>query len=137
MIDQPTLPNTPIPTVDVSSEEYKKKLAFAQALADLNVREKEVKKKGSYGKAYFWSAVLPPIGVYFFIKYAFFAGGEEGAKRAGIISLVLTLASILFTLLFSAIILNQALSMIPGANLQILQELSSPEKQKELLQLYK
>jgi len=137
MIDQTTPPIQTIPVIDVSSDAYKKKLELAQALADLNTKEKEMKKSGGYGKAYFWSAVLPPIGVFFFIKYVFFGGGEEESRKAGIISLVLTLASILLSFILFAVILNQALSSLPGGDLQMLKDFTSPEKQKELLNLYK
>ena len=127
----------PIPIIDVSSEAYKKKLEMANALADLSVKEKELKQKGGYSKAYFLSIILPPIGVYYFIKYVFFGEGDEEAKRAGIISLVLTLASILLSFILFAVILNQVASVIPGGDVQMLKELTSPEKQKELLQLYR
>ena len=148
MSDQPAPPIQPIkpfglaqgkptPIIDVSSEAYKKKLEMANALADLSAKEKEIKQRGGYGKAYFFSIILPPIGVYYFIKYVFFGEGDEEAKRAGIISLALTLASILLSFVLFAAIMNQALSSIPGANIDTLKEFASPEKQKELLDLYK
>jgi len=140
MIDNPTpssQPNISIPTIDVSSQEYKKKLELANAMADLSIKEKEIKKSSGYGKAYFWSLVLPPLGVYYFIKYVFFNGGEKEGVRAGVISLVLTLASILLSFILFAVILNQVASVIPGGDVQMLKELTSPEKQKELLQLYR
>ena len=125
------------PVENTFSEEYIKKVAYAEAMADLVAKEKEINRKKGYGKAYFWSFFLPPIGLYYFIKYLFFSEGEGESIRAGVISLVLTLVSILISVLFFATILNQASSVVPGADLQMLKDLTTPEKQKEILQLYK
>ena len=113
---------------------YKQKLEYIQATAELEAKEREVKSSQGYAKAYLWSVLIPPIGVYYFVKYVFFAGGEEGNIKAGIISLVLTLASLFLSIWLTAVLFKQTIS---GQNLQILKELTIPDNQKKIIQLFK
>ena len=118
-------------------EEYKKKLKLAETLVELTVKEKEIQSSKGFGKAYFWSFIMPPMGVYYFFKYLFFSGGSREDIQAGIVSLVLTLISILVSLWSLSALLNQTSSLLPGQNLELLKNVVSPENQKQILDLYK
>ncbi len=123
-------------TEQQKQEAYAKNLALVQAQADLNSKVKEVTASKGYGKAYVMSVLFPPMGLFYFVKYLFFDGSDQAIK-AGIISLVLTLASLLISILSLAALFNQATSGMPQGNLQMLQDLANPKKQQEILQLYK
>lgn len=56
---------------------YKKKVMLVEALAQLEKKEKLIQSSNEYKKAYFWSIVVPPIGIYYFFKYLFFAGERK------------------------------------------------------------
>lgn len=120
-------------TEQEEQEAYKHKLELFQAMAQLDSKEKEINSSQGYGKAYLWSILIPPIGIYYFVKYVFFAGGEEENIKAGIISLILTLVSFFLSFWLMAIFFKQTTS----GNLQILKDLTVPDNQKKLLQLYK
>lgn len=79
-----------------------KNLEAFQALLEIDQKEKDIKKREGYMKAYVLSILLPPIGLYYFFKYLFFANGTKEDIRAGIISLILTV--ILGLLSFWAIV---------------------------------
>lgn len=113
---------------------YKNKLEFVQTMAELEAKEKEIKSSQGYGKAYLWSVLIPPIGIYYFVKYVFFADGEEGNIKAGIISLILTMISLLLSIWLTFILFKQTTS---GQNLQILKDLTVPDNQKKLIQLFR
>ena len=121
-----------------NQEQYEHKVAYIEALADLELKEKQIKLRKGYGKAYFWSVFLPPIGIFYFFKYLFFSGGEKESIKAGVISLILTIVSLLVSFWSMAVLINQ---MMPGGSssesMQMLQNLTTPENQKALLQLYK
>ena len=123
-------------TEQEKQEAYKHKLELFQAMAQLDSKEKEIKSSQGYGKAYLWSVLIPPIGIYYFVKYVFFAGGEEKNIKAGIISLVLTLVSFFLSFWLMAKFFEQTTSKNPN-NLQILKDLTVPDNQKKLLQLFK
>ena len=120
-----------------NQETYAKKLELVQAMAQLELKEKEIKSSKGYGKAYLWSVLIPPIGIYYFVKYLFFTGGEKEDVRAGIISLTLTIVSFFVSFWLLNELFKQTTSAIPSQNLQILKDLTSPNSQKEILQLYK
>lgn len=124
-------------TEQENQEAYAKKLELVQAVAQLDSKEKEMKTSKGYGKAYLWSVLIPPIGIYYFIKYLFFTGGEKEDVRAGIISLVLTLVSFFLSFWLLADLFKQTTSVIPPQDLQMLKDLTVPANQKQLLQLYK
>jgi hypothetical protein len=124
-------------TEQEKQEAYKHKLELFQAMAQLDSKEKEIKSSQGYGKAYLWSVLIPPIGIYYFVKYVFFAGGEEKNIKAGIISLMLTLVSFFLSFWLMVILFKQTTSGIPPKNLQILKDLTVPDNQKKLLQLFK
>lgn len=124
-------------TQGTNQEEYKHKLELFQTLAEVNSKEQEIKSKQKYGMAYLWSVLIPPIGVYYFVRYVFFANGEDGSVKAGIISLVLTLASLLFSIWLLTGLFTSTTTSIPPENLQMLKDVAAPENQKNLLELYK
>ena len=115
-------------------EAYAKKLELVQAMAQLDSKEKEIKSSKGYSKAYFWSVVIPPIGIYYFVKYLFFTGGEKEDIKAGVISLALTLTSLFLSFLLIAVLFKQPAS---SQNLKMFKDLAVPNNQREILQLYK
>lgn len=121
-------------TEQEKQEAYKHKLELFQAMAQLDSKEKEINSSQGYMKAYLWSVLIPPIGIYYFVKYVFFTGGEEGNIKAGIISLILTLVSLFLSFWLMANLFKQT---VPPQNLQILKDLAVPDNQKKFLQLYK
>ncbi len=115
-------------------DDYKKKVELFGTMAEVDAKEKKMKASQGYGKAYLLSVLLPPLGLYYFVKYLFFTGGEDENIKAGIISLVLTIVSLVVSLLLMGGLLNQSSS---SQNLQLLKDMSSPDNQKQLLDLYK
>lgn len=105
-----------------------------KAILALNQQNQEIKAKESYWKAYLWSIFMPPIGIYYFIKYFFFGTGSSSARKAAKISLILTIVSLALNLWFFKLFFSQS---IPGGNqnLNMIRELSTPENQKTLQQL--
>jgi hypothetical protein len=124
-------------TEQEEQEAYKHKLELFQAMAQLDSKEKEIKSSQGYGKAYLLSILIPPVGVYYFVKYVFFTDGEEENIKAGIISLSLTLVSLFLSFWLMAILFKQTTSGVPSQNLQMLKDLTVPDNQKNLLQLFK
>lgn len=118
-------------------ETYAQKLELAQAVAELNTKEKEITSSKGYWKAYIASVLFPPIGIYYFIKYLFFNGGGEESVKAGVISLVLTIASLLISFWMLADLFRGATSSLPQQDFQMLKDLAAPDNQKKLLDLYK
>lgn len=118
----------------IDKDAYAKKIELVEAIAQLNSKEKSIHSSQGYGKAYFWSVLLPPMGIFYFIKYLFFDGGDEEHVRAGVISLVLTLVSLLVSILLLGGIFNQAASMFPKDTIN---ELTTPVNQNKILDLYK
>lgn len=107
-----------------------------QALAELDKRERIAQAKQGYYKAYFLSLLLPPLGIYYCIKYVFFADGTDEDIKAGIISLVITTISLLLSIWLFGVIFKQTTSVIPSQNSNILKELITPENQKKYKELF-
>ncbi|MCX6731270.1 MAG: hypothetical protein NTZ55_05465 [Candidatus Roizmanbacteria bacterium] len=120
-----------------NNEAYQKKVELVEALAQLDAKEKMMKSSKGYGKAYFWSVLLPPIGIYYFVRYLFFDGRDEEHVRAGVISLVLTLVSLLVSILLLGGIFSQASSLLPSQGGSTLQEMITPGNQQKILDLYR
>jgi len=115
-------------------EDYKKKVELFQTMAELDTKEKEIKASQGFWKAYVLSVLIPPIGLYFFIKYLFFTNGEDTNIKAGIVSLLLTIVSLAASFLLLGGLLGQSGS---SENIQKLKDISAPNNQKQLLDLYK
>lgn len=105
-----------------------------KAILAINEQSQELKAKESFWKAYLWSILMPPIGIYYFIKYFFFGTGSSNARKAAIISLVVTIVSLVLNIWFIKSLFSQS---IPGGNqsLETINELITPENQKSLQQL--
>lgn len=102
---------------------------------EIDNQKERLQKKTSYWKEYIYSVFLAPIGVYYFVKYFFFAR-EDDSRKAAVICLVLTIASIVVNVWLILVFLNQP---IPGGNqnLEMLKELITPANQNTLLELLK
>jgi hypothetical protein len=120
-----------------NQDEYKHKVEMFQAMAELEAKEKKLKLSQGYAKAYLFSVLIPPIGIYYFVKYVFFGGGERENTKAGIISLVLTLASFFLSFWLMTALFKQSTSGTSQENYQILKDLTVPNNQKKLLDIYK
>ncbi|MCL5073912.1 MAG: hypothetical protein M1308_23925 [Actinobacteria bacterium] len=100
-----------------------------------------VKAKQGYLKAYIMSVILPPIGLYYFIKYLFFSNADNSDFKAGIISLVLTTISLFLNIWLIKVFFNQiglfsSGNISNGQNMDFLKEFITPENQKILKQLF-
>ena len=133
--------NTQLPTAptaaenDVNKKQITNKEAFG-ALIEIDEKERNFQARQGYWMAYIWSVLLPPLGIYFFIKYLFFANGTRDDFKAGIVSLVLTVISLLLSIWLFGLFFKQATSAIPSPDSNILKELITPGNQKALKDLY-
>jgi hypothetical protein len=108
-----------------------------QALLEVEEEERTAKKREGYLKAYLWSIFLPPLGIYYFIKYMFFVGESDQDKKTGIYCLILTIVSFLVSWWILEVFFGQLTSSFNSQSGQIFQELITPGNQKSLQQLYK
>lgn len=113
-----------------------KNIEAFQALLEIDEKERSIKTRQGYTKAYFWSVLLPPIGVYYFVKYLVFSSRTPDDIKAGWVSLVLTIISLLVTALLLMGLLNQAVSPNPQQINNTLHEFTSPENQKSMKELF-
>jgi len=118
-------------------EVYNHKLEFFQAMAKLDSKQRRINLSQGHVKEYLWSVLIPPIGLFYFIKHIFFSDGEEENIKAGIISLLLTLMSLFLSFWLIAILFKQTAFKTSSQNTQILKEFTVPDNQKKLLQLFK
>jgi len=96
-----------------SQSSSQKNLAAFQALLEVDEKERVIKRKEGYMKAYVLSTLLPPIGLYYFFKYLFFAHGTKEDFRAGVVSLILTLLSGLFSIWATVNMFRQTGAVLP------------------------
>ena len=108
-----------------------------QIFNELDKKEQILKTKPGYLHAYILSVVLPPIGIYYFIKYVFLKNETAGDAVAGVISLALTIGSILLNIWLFGVMFKQSASLIPSQNLDMLKELITPANQKKYIDLFK
>jgi len=101
----------------------------------LDTKERSLKSQKNYLHAYVLSVLLPPIGLFYFVKYLFFSDGDSEAIKAGIISLIITIISLLLSIWFGAIFFKQAMLSIPSEDINNLKELITPENQKKFKDL--
>jgi len=114
----------------------KQNLEAFQGLVELERKERNLKFQQSYFKAYVLSAILPPIGIYYLIKFCFFSNGTDEDIKAGVISLIITIVSLFFSIWFFAVLFKQTTSKIPEKNLDIIKEMITPENQKKYKELF-
>lgn len=108
-----------------------------QALLKMDQSERTFKSRKGYAGAYTWSVLIPPLGIYFFIKYVFFGNGTPEDIKAGCISLILTVISALASIWIMGMLFKQTASMLPNQGTNAIMELITPENQKKLFELYK
>ena len=121
--------------VDITpNEAYEKKRQYFEAMAVMTAEEKKLQST-NFLATYIWSLLLPPIGLYFFVKYVFFGDGEPNRRRAGVIALVITIISAVLSLWVTSLLFSSvtATSGDSGSVPRLLQ----PENQKSLIDLYK
>ncbi|PIS15829.1 hypothetical protein COT62_01615 [Candidatus Roizmanbacteria bacterium CG09_land_8_20_14_0_10_41_9] len=121
--------------LDVPSVEKKNTEAY-QALLEIDKGERTFKSKEGYAGAYALSLFLPPLGIYFFIKYVFFGNGSEDIK-AGYISLILTILSALISVWSIGMLFKQTTSTLPNQRSDMIKELITPENQNKLKELFR
>lgn len=108
------------------------------ALIEIDNEERKLRKNTGYFKSYSWSILIPPIGVFFFIKYFFLGDGSDSDKKAGIISLILTIISLLFSFWIFSTLFNTGIGGTSNTkNLEFVNEMITPENQQKMLELYK
>ena len=123
-------------TQDQQTDAYKNKVEMFTAMAELRAKEKAIHVSQGYGKAYLWSVLFPPIGIYYFIKYIFLGDGTQEAFKAGVVALVLTLISLFVSLWMLGGMFSQAAGGSSQAT-QMINNLAVPANQKELIQIMK
>lgn len=111
-----------------------KNIEAYKALLQIEQQAEVLKVKASFRKAYILSLTIPPIGIYYFIKYFFFTDGDLSYRKVAIISLVLTIISLAVNIWFLQLFLAQS-SPDMNQNTNFLKELTTPENQKSLQQL--
>lgn len=111
-----------------------KNLEAYQALLQVNEQEASLKARRGYLKAYLLSVLLPPIGVFYFIKYFFFADTTSDNRKAAVISLSLTVVSLILSIWLFQLFFNQ-FAPKNSQNMNFMQDLITPENQKTLRQL--
>ena len=121
----------------VIQEEYKHKVELVQAMSELAEKEQDLKLSEAHRKAYIWSILVPPIGIYYFIKYVFFTGGEARSVKTGKLCLLLAGISFVFLILLAAVMMNMSVLTIAPEDQNSLKDLTIPENQKELIELLK
>lgn len=128
MTDQtpPSLP--PLPSTG------QKNLEAFQALLELDEKERSYKHRQGYLTAYILSLILPPIGLYFCVKYIFFADRTPEDIRAGMISLGLTVVSLLFSMWLLGAVLNTP-AVQNATNSDAIKQFATPENMKQFKDL--
>jgi hypothetical protein len=124
-------------TEQEKQDDYQKRLNLVRAMTTVDTEENKKKSSPGYMKAYVWSVLIPPIGIYYFIKFVFFTEGAEGNVMAGIISFFLTIFSFFLSVWMLGVYLKQSTSSIPLQELKTLENLIRPENQKQILDLFK
>jgi len=108
-----------------------------QALLQVDQNERTFKSRQGYTIAYAMSLFIPPLGVFYFFKYVFFANGTSEDIKAGCISLVLTIVSLLVLIWIIGILFKQTTTSLPKQSGDTIMELITPENQNKLKDLYR
>lgn len=117
----------------VYNKKMDKNLEAFQGLVQLDREERNLKAKQNYYRAYVLSIILPPIGIYYFVKYLFFGNGGDDVK-AGVYSLVLTILSFVISLWLFDLFFKQAMSST-SPNSQFYKDILTPVNQKSFKDL--
>lgn len=116
--------------------EQKKDLEAYKALLEVDLQERKIKETQGYTRAYIVSLLFPPLGIYYFLKYLFFANGTNEDIKAGVISLALTVAVIFLSIWAFAGLLQQLSPAGSSQSIDLLKKTVAPENAKELIKLY-
>lgn len=116
--------------------EPSKNLEAYQALLEIDEKERSFSSRQGYMKAYVISALLPPLGMYYFIKYVFIGNYSEDDKKVGWTCFILTTISIIVSIVTSLILFSQAASSLPATSSETLKQMVSPENQDALKKLF-
>lgn len=105
-----------------------------EVLAELKLKEESQKQRKGYWKAYSMSIFLPPLGLYYFIKYFLFSDHSKQAHKTAVLCLVLTVLSLGVNIFLAYETMQKLFSASPGAE-SILKEYTNPQNQQELNKL--
>ncbi|NTU46836.1 hypothetical protein HGA88_04390 [Candidatus Roizmanbacteria bacterium] len=119
----------------VIGEEPKKDLEPYKALLVLDTQERSMKAREGYLKAYILSVLFPPIGIYYFGKYLFFANGTQEDVKAAFITLAITVVVLVLGIVSCNFLFSSVNKATNSNSNSFLKELTVPENQKELRQL--
>lgn len=115
--------------------EPKRNIEAFQALLELDEKERNLKSRQGYSKAYMLSLLFPPLGIYYFFKYLFFSNRTNDDVKAGFISLILTIIAAFLSIWISISLFKQVSPTTPQ-NSDLLKEFITPENQKEMKSLF-
>jgi hypothetical protein len=73
------------------------KEAFA-AILELDRNERSMGAKAGYYRAYVLSLLLPPLGVYYFLRFVLSPMSTTDDKKAGVIALIITTVSLIVSI---------------------------------------
>lgn len=118
------------------NEEPKKNLEMYQALLEVDQQERRIQTNQGYTRAYIISLIFPPLGIYYFFKYLFFAQGTNDDIKAAVISLMLTVAAIVLSIWSLTSIFQQMIPASSSPSLELLKKSASPANIQELIKLY-
>lgn len=116
--------------------EPKKDLDAYRALLEVDQQERRIKIHEGYMRAYVVSFLFPPLGIYYFFKYLFFANGTNDDIKAGVISLALTIGAIVLSIWSFTSLFRQISPNSPSQSIDLLKNSASPENVKEMIKLY-
>jgi len=124
-MDQPNIQNT-----------EKKNIDAYKALLEIDQSERNFKSRQGYSGAYALSLFVPPLGLYYFIKYVFLGNRSEEDVKAGCISLFLTVVSTLVSILLMGVLFKQTTSVLPDQGSDVLKDMITPANQNKLRELF-
>ncbi|OGK62618.1 hypothetical protein A2334_03400 [Candidatus Roizmanbacteria bacterium RIFOXYB2_FULL_38_10] len=107
-----------------------------QALLEIDTKERSFASRQGYIKAYVLSILLPPIGLYYFIKYIFFGDGSKDDMKAGLMAFLLTICALGISIGISTILFKQMNTPLPASSTNILKEMITPANQDALKKLF-
>ncbi len=107
---------------------------YYKTLLQMQEQGETLKAKQGYFKAYIFSVIMPPIGLYYFFKYFFFLNESYNDRKAGLICLFLTIASLVLNIWLIQLFLSQ-FETPQNQDLNSIKELITPQNLKDLRQL--
>ena len=123
------------PIIENAKESTVKDPAAYAALIEIDNKERNFQNTAKYFKAYSISILIPPLGIYYFIKYFFFGSGSEAEIKAAFTSLVLTIISLLLSIWLS-VAMFKSVPLPPGVNTDMMNEYITPANQQKMRDLF-